>query len=184
MKKQESWISVRVQTPLGLYPSFSISRDEAVLHVDDEIVFTAVKCRSFNTGKDDYYSEVEWANLEEIRFFSAINLARDREVGLCFVFPFRYTQKIEIEPATKLNDTEALELIKDLIITNLESEKSWVEPMSVPPPKYSNKSYQYNSDAFLPDLFDKLYNSIDTNDHLLLPRRLQRIHFPAKRMIL
>lgn len=74
MRKRNSWVSVRVQTPLGLYPSSSILRDEADLYVDDEIVFSVVKCKEFDIDNDDYYSEVEWANQQEIRFFHQLIL--------------------------------------------------------------------------------------------------------------
>ena len=111
MNKNEQWISVRIHTPLGLYPPSSLLLDEAALYVDEEIIYSAVKCNNFHIDDENYYSEVEWANQQEIKFFSSINLARIRDYGLCFLYPFRYPQDIEIKYSTPLNN---LDLLKDI----------------------------------------------------------------------
>lgn len=61
-----------------------------------------------------------------------------------------------------------LKELKKEIFLNIESEKLWSEPISVKPPKYSGDKYQFSNEAFIPDLFDKIYTSIDPNDHLLI----------------
>src|SRR5687768_13651971 len=96
-------IVARFCSPIGQYPRGVVGTSRAGYRFDPEAVITVVKVSHFSVP-DDYYSEMEWAHPEEIRFFSSISLARENGKGAIIVYPLSLRYLVELSPFASLKD--------------------------------------------------------------------------------
>jgi hypothetical protein len=87
---------VRVMSPLGVYPADSIVNSDFAFFANEEICFTVVPFSSDKIDVEHYYSEVEWATINEIRLFSSLLLCVDRDVGYSRIYLFYTSHFIKI----------------------------------------------------------------------------------------
>jgi hypothetical protein len=86
----------RVLSPLGSYPAKSIIMSESAFIADVGICFTLATYERLEVRDENYYSEREWAQLEEIRLFASMLLSIDREWGSIRIYPFHFSEGISI----------------------------------------------------------------------------------------
>tara|TARA_R100001377_G_C3193801_1_gene111687 strand:- start:1021 stop:2157 length:1137 start_codon:yes stop_codon:yes gene_type:complete len=109
---------VRLLTPLGTYPSETVLLNDSAIFISNEICFS-IAPRSTDNISDEYYSEVEWAEITELRLFGAVMLSIDRDYGYCSIFPFRSAHYLDL--ANLELNSETLEHIKNLLIDEINA---------------------------------------------------------------
>lgn len=116
-RKTEPTHSVRVLSPDGIYPDKSIINENSALYISKEICFSIVPFNDQVIEIENYYSEVEWLTINEIRLFSSILLCVDRNIGYFCVFPFPTLHHLIIadnEPLKNILPSVAKKLVDEI----------------------------------------------------------------------
>lgn len=116
---------VRVMSPMGVYPSKSIVLGESGLYISEDICFSVVEYFSDDPEPNDYYSEVEWATIKEIRLYASLLLSINRDFTYCRIYPFRTSHKISITLGTPIAET--FETIKARLIEIMNEEPKLID---------------------------------------------------------
>lgn len=163
---------VRLLLPLGVYPDKLINTNDSILYVSEEICFS-IAPYSAEIIDSDYYSEVEWATLNEIKLYASIVLSVAPGEGYLNMYPFMYAHYLDLNNISEVSNK--LDEIKHLLIKEINT------------PKNGSKSsiYKNNKESFVPticggfsyDLREKdlrseiqrdIYSKFKTSNHLLI----------------
>lgn len=171
--------SVRVMSPLGVYPADTIVNSDSAFFANDDICFTVAPFSRDKIDIEHYYSEVEWATINEIRLFSSILLCVDRDIGYSRIYPFytshpiKITNNETIENNFEVISKQLIELINappKIISGSVHSATNAYRTskgISLPPvcggPNYDlrKEGYQYH-------LQTELFNSFNASDYLMI----------------
>jgi len=130
---------------------------------------------------ENYYSEVEWANLNEIKLFASILLCVDRDFGYCCLFPFSISHRVNI--GNSIINIEYLECVASALIKALEApstirnfkgeeftvENQYKNMRGIElPTVQSGIEYSLSESGYDLKLQKHLYQAFDTNDHLMV----------------
>lgn len=88
--------SIRVMSPLGVYPAESVINTNSAFITSEDICFSVVPHSRDRIDVEHYYSEVEWATINEIKLFSSILQCVDREIGYSRIYPFHTSHPIKV----------------------------------------------------------------------------------------
>lgn len=177
-KKDGNTHVVRLLLPIGMYPAKSIMLNESAIYVSEDICFS-IAPRSKDKISDEYYSEVEWAEITELRLYAAIMLCIDRDCGYCSIYPFPSAHYLDISNL-EFNDTN-LEHIRNLLIAEIDAPDRQIpgyqhkisnnyRASSFPslPKIRGGKEYVFYSNGVRNDLMVDIYNNFDLKDYLLI----------------
>ncbi len=169
---------VRLLTPLGTYPSETVILNDSAIFISNEICFS-IAPRSTDKISDEYHSEVEWAEITELRLYGAVMFSIDREYGYCSIFPFRSAHYLDLVNL-ELN-SETLERIKDLLIDEINAPERQIPgyEQKIPnsyrssffpclPTVCGGKDYTLCNDGMRQKLMVKIYNQFNVKDYLLV----------------
>ena len=172
---------VRVLSPLGTYPSKSIIMPESAFIADKDICFSISNFEMFNVEDEDYYSEMVWAKLEEIRLFASVLLSSNRDEGYTRVYPFPFSEGISVSGNIDFNNTDLLKNIKELFIKKIDAPDVQIPGYPQPqrnlyrnlkgislPPSNGGPNYDFRENVLDFELLSKVYVSINKNDHLVI----------------
>jgi len=170
---------VRVLLPFGVYPKETVSTDDSILFISDEICFSIVPYSEDEVDNEIYYSEVEWAFFNEIKLYSSVLLCVDRDINYLRIYPFRYPHYIKLNGLKEV--VENIESIKSLLEKTIKSKGKWIKEHNFRagniyqyskenflPPISGGPEYDLRANAIRPELQKLLYSKFDTSDHLML----------------
>jgi hypothetical protein len=129
---EEPDIIARVLSPLGSYPAKSIIMAESAFISDADICFTLVKYEKLEVRDENYSSEMEWAQLEEIRLFASLLLSMDREWGSLRIYPFYCYEGISISEKIDFEDQVLVKKIKKLLIDKIDAPDKQISGYPAP----------------------------------------------------
>jgi hypothetical protein len=111
----------RVLSPLGLYPAKSIVMPESAFIADNDICFTLANSEIFKVEDENYYSEMAWAQLEEIRLFASMLLSINSEHGFTRIYPFPFPEGILLKGKIDFENQNLVTKIKELLINKINA---------------------------------------------------------------
>ncbi len=169
---------VRLLMPNGIYPRTSILLADSAIYLNDDICFS-IAPYSENKISGDYYSEVEWAGILELRLYAATMLCIDRDFGYCCLYPFRYSHHIAQQGLNISH--QILDQVRASLIEQINSPGKWVNDHEFRPqnlyksfrnitlPKIcGGEEYSLRDNGIRHDLLEQIYNSFDIKDYLLI----------------
>lgn len=159
----------------------SLYFDDAVFFSDSELTFSVAKHHKHTRGGDnDSYSEVQMLNPTETKLYGALMLAVDREISYVSIYPYPYTVPVQytstITNTQWLTDTIKEELSKKLTEEDIihpgysfPARNSYKYATDISMPKIAGgPDYDFRSEGINYELANKIYNSIDVNDSLVI----------------
>ncbi len=184
MNFQESYLDnrthiVRLLLPYGMYPNKSIYTQDSALFISDNICFSVSPYVKDEVESDEYYSEVEWATIAEIKLYSSIMLSVDRECSYFSMYPF-YSAHYLNTPDLIIDD-DSMHEVSDCLTKAIQSTGRWSEAHQfmfkniyhsscIPtlPPICGGKEYYLCNDGFRIELQTLLFKEFDSSNHLLV----------------
>ncbi|MFD1008778.1 hypothetical protein [Oceanisphaera ostreae] len=173
--------TVRMMSPMGMYPNHSIINEDSALYISNQICFSIAPVDAVKLEIDNYYSEVEWATLNEIKLYSSILLCIDRDYGYCRLFPFSISHRVNV--GNSILNIEYLERVAAALINILETpsttrnfkgkefpiENKYKKMRGIELPTIqSGIEYGLNESRFNLKLQQNIYQDFDTEDHLMI----------------
>lgn len=154
---------------------------ESAYIADHDISFTLTAYDKFEVKENDYYSEMEWAHLDEIRLFASLLLSVVRERGFIRIYPFPFSERISVSGNIDFANQGLVKKIKELLIEAIDAP----DKQSPGYPAPQRNSYRYVSDIPLPPsnggpnycfckvgldygLQSKVYAAINKEDYLAI----------------
>ncbi|MFK8067157.1 MAG: hypothetical protein AB8D52_02835 [Gammaproteobacteria bacterium] len=173
--------TVRMMSPMGMYPSHSIINEDSALYISNQICFSIAPIDDVKLEIENYYSEVEWATLNEVKLFASILLCIDRDFGYCRLFPFSISHRVNI--GNSIINIEYLECVASALIKVLEEpsmarnfrgnkltvENQYKNMRGIElPTVQSDIEYGLSESGYDLKLQKHLYEAFDTKDHLMV----------------
>ncbi len=160
-------IVVRLYSPAGDYPSTAGSTGDACFAVSSDLAWSATR---FTPVPIEYYSpEREWLKPEEIRLLSAVALSY-RAGGYLCLYPWGapvYLVDADLSLSSELAIAALDELAREKASAQSAHPRSHVvEPTS--PPLVGGGPYDLRDDGCDQQLFRRVYDGVDPQDHLLV----------------
>lgn len=152
----------------GIYHSQTIVTADSLFSIGKSICFSVVRFNPNERESLDFYSEVEWATLNEIELYASVLLAVKREESYTCIYPYRYPLYLHLtEP---LEDMCVQRKIRHALIDRLRKDRWKGYPfrgMSAPP-ALGGEPYDLRSNAIRENWQRILKQQINVNDHLLM----------------
>jgi hypothetical protein len=171
--------SVRVMSPLGVYPADSIVNRDFAFVANDDICFTVAPYSRDKIDIKHYYSEVEWATINEIRLFSSILLSIDRDVGYSRIYPFYTSHFIKVSSNETIEDH--FDAISKQLVEIINAPPKIINGFSHPatnayrtskgislPPACGGPDYDLRKDGYQYNLQKEIFNKFDIKDFLMI----------------
>lgn len=158
----------RVMSPSGVYPDRTIATEETLFFIERSICFSVVKYDDEENTSLSYYSEVEWASMREIAFYSTILLSTKREESYVAIYPYRYPFHLYVNES--LQDKRVQRKIKNTIVNLLGNKRFEIyAPRGMAtPPVVNGDAYDLRKNSIRQAWVSTLASAIDINDHLLI----------------
>jgi hypothetical protein len=169
---------VQILSPKGSYPRKSLLSEHGSLVIGEGLCFSVVPVSAKIEAGENYYSEVEWASLAEIRLYASALLSTDRECSYFSVYPVGRAYWIKTD--AHLSDKRLLRGIRQELIRLSRAETPWSTPERplytlqqdareiAVPPVFGGPQYQLYPHPVRFKEQRKLIDSIDTDDYLLM----------------
>lgn len=171
----------RVLSPLGVYPEKTIVADNYAYYSSPEICFTVVFYEKFELKDENYYSEMEWAHIEEIKLFASLILAVDRDMSFIRMYPFPCTERLGISGELSLKDKDLLTEIKEFLVGIINAPDKQIPgyPASQRnryqnakgislPPVCGGPAYDFRGEGINYKLQSKVHSAISKDDYLAI----------------
>ena len=166
--KQRNWKQykrVRLLSPLGYYPSSSISVGNSHLLIANDIAVSVVLAQpeEVHGVTAEQYSEVGFLCLDEIKFFSALILAHSPNHGMVYPYPL---------PAYR--DYRYLKIDRDVILDNARTHALSLDLAAYPlrgstlPPLLGGPIYDSQQHPLDTSCVGLVLDSIQPHDHLMM----------------
>ena len=172
---------VRVLSPLGVYPEKTILAHDYAYFADADICFSVINYEKFEVDDENYYSEMEWAHPNEIRLFSSILIAVDRDVSFISIYPFPCTERLAVSGELSLKDIGLLDEIKEFLIKTINAADKQVPGYPAPqrnryqntkgislPPANGGPDYDFRNEGVNYELQAKVHASTNKVDYLAI----------------
>jgi hypothetical protein len=169
---------VRLLLPEGMYPKKSILFEDSALYISDDICFS-IAPNTIDEVSDDYYSEVEWATIPELRLYAATMLSVDREISYISLYPFNRSHFID-DPKLKITETTLLK-IRTSLIEKINLPGRWSEKYQFmiqtgyeffrnvkSPTACGGDTYTLREEGMQTDLLRQIYINFDVKDYLMI----------------
>ena len=169
----------RALSPLGSYPAKSILMTESAFIADTDICFTVTTYEKLEVKDENFYSEMEWAQLDEIRLFASMLLAVDREQGFTRIYPFPFTERISVSGKIDLKNKSLVKKIKGFLINKIDASDRQIPGYPAPqrnlyrnangislPPSNGGPKYDFRKVGIDYGLQSKVYASVNKDDLL------------------
>jgi hypothetical protein len=165
-------------SPWGVYPAKSLLNELGSLVIGERLCFSVVPYSPPIDANENYYSEVEWISLNEIRLYASILLATDRENDFFSVYPVGRLYRIQTDQP--LTSKRLLRAIRAQLITRALAPVPWstavkltstivVDAREIALPRiFGGPSYASSARQKREKLQQMLLNSIDIKDYLLI----------------
>lgn len=164
-EQPEVGITIRLLSPLGVYPMQHFRHSEAalVLRADIGAMLSLIKpCEE----PEEYYTEIEFLSPYEIRLLSAIMLSQVTDTGAFCLYPVNHALNRHSVAVDLSNDATLNDLIDEFV--------SFMRLMPMyrrvhAPPVLGGQTYDINEWAELRDERQvAIFEAIDVSDHLLI----------------
>jgi hypothetical protein len=161
-----SGVSVRLLSPLGIYPSrMGFRRSDAAIVVQRNLMALITKFRPIVPPEAYYFSEVETLSAFEVRILGAILLCRSRYSGGFATYPTDFEYRTP-DYCLDLSVAATLSSLIAKLRDQLKSQECEGIHQSL---CASGRQYEINQYATLSrKRFDRLLGGIDVGDHLLI----------------
>jgi hypothetical protein len=165
--RAKSGISVRLLSPMGIYPSqIAFRSSEAAIVVTPGIAALVTRFSPIKLPGEHYISEVEFLSAFEIRALAATLLARKFETGGMRIYPV-YDNYRDENSSLDLTKKPVLAALLEGLSTSLRQERRW--SIAHNPPCCGGRAYDFNEHAEIDRRrFNRLFQMIDVEDHLLI----------------
>jgi hypothetical protein len=166
-KPSASGVSVRLLSPVGLYPTGADFRTEdAAVYLSSEICAVITKFSPIPHPDKYFNSEVEYLSAFEVRALAALYLAKKHDTGAVSLYPVTECYR---HPDTTL-DLSKLKILRSLTQALSDLIKVDLYRRDVHhPPSIGGKAYEFNEHAEIDRRrLGRLYRTININDHLLI----------------
>jgi hypothetical protein len=170
---------IRVMSPLGVYPSESVINSDFVFISSEDICFSVVPYSNDKIDIEHYYSEVEWATLNEIRLFTSLLLSVDRDEGYSCIYPFNTSLFIKV--SGNLVIEEHIDYLSQRIVEIISGPSKMIDgylsPVTNPyrsskgislPPICGGPSYDLRKDGYQYGLQKEIFDNFDSTDFLMV----------------
>jgi len=169
---------VRMLSPWGAYPAKSLLNELGSLVIGEGLCFSVVPFSATIEANENYYSEVEWISLNEIRLYASILLATDRENDFFSIYPVGRPYRIQTDQP--LTSKRLLRAIRTQLIVRalfpIFGSTSGKEISTIVldareialPPIFGGPPYRSSVRSKRLKLQEKLLNNIDVKDYLLI----------------
>lgn len=174
-------IIARILSPLGSYPNRPIIMPESAFIYDTDICFSLAMYEEIEVKNENYYSEMEWAQIDEIRLFASMLLAIDIEYGSTNIYPFPCSELFSISGQIDFEDQKIHKQIKELLIEKIDAPDKHIPGYPSPqsniyqhakgislPPSNGGPDYHFRNIGIDYKLQNKIYSSINKDDHLVI----------------
>jgi hypothetical protein len=159
---------VRVMSSSGIYPDRTLASSDSLFYIGKAISFSVTRYDAGERRNFDFYSEVDWATLSEIRLYSSILLATRREESYVAIYPYRYPLFLYLDEP--LEDKSVQRKIRWALIDHMKKAAWKTYPFRgmAAPPALGGDDYDLRKNA-VRDSWQKILESkIDISDHLLI----------------
>ena len=165
-RRLESGTTVRLLSPMGLYPAQVAFRNpEAAIVVTPEIAALITKFSPVPEPEPYFYSEVEFLSAFEVRALASVLLCRKFETGGMCLYPVE--EHCQIEDSIDLSKIKVLKKLLACLIAQLPADRSSRKAHA--PPCVGGNPYVFNEHCEIDRRrFTRLFRSIDVEDHLLI----------------
>jgi hypothetical protein len=166
-KPSASGVSVRLLSPMGLYPAAADFRTEdTAVYLSPEICAVITKFSPIPHPDKYFHSGVEYLSAFEVRALAAPFLAKEHDTGAVSLYPVMECYR---HPDTTL-DLSKLRTLRSLARALFGQLKVDAHHRDVHhPPLIGGKAYEFNEHAEIDRRrLGRLYRMIDVNDHLLI----------------
>lgn len=185
---------IRVLSPLGTYPRHTIKNNGSSLYISDDICFSIVNLFPLDAYPEDYYSEVEWGVINEIKFYSSIALSINWHDGNFVFYPLskrnyiKYDDDINNDLLQGIASVLTSEIIQSDSEVKINPSPSFSDQRKrgviLPPISRFGSSYVQGSDGIDLKLQEEIFTCFDNNDFLmvrgiatLLRSRMLSVHY-------
>ncbi len=166
--------TVRLLSPLGLYPNKSVIVGNSIAHFGDDISLIIAPIDDVESE----YSEVAWLNLNEIRLLSSMLLSIDD--GMLLLHPHPHFHYIRISNEVRVSDI--LDLLCSHLFQAIADPDTYQESRghrflvknpynmhgSIGLPVVGEPKYRYRDNCINNDVLSKLHAQIDVTDKLTM----------------
>ncbi len=161
-----------------MYPAKSLLNELGSLVIGKGLCFSVVPFSPTIEANENYYSEVEWISLNEIRLYASILLATNREDDFFSIYPVGRLYRIQTDQP--LTSKRLLRAIRAQLITRASTPIFWSTPTKpistivvdareiALPPIFGGPTYHNSARPKREKLQRTLLNNIDTEDYLLM----------------
>ncbi|HAS6090581.1 TPA: hypothetical protein O4G41_004654 [Vibrio alginolyticus] len=173
-ERQSATHTVRLLSPMGLYPSESIIIGDSIAYFGKDISFLL-------TPLDDVepdYSEVAWLKLNEVRLLSSMLLSIDD--GMLLLHPHPHLHYIRV--SNEVSPSDILDLVRSHLFQAIAVPDSYQEirgnrflvqtpynqNSSVDLPVIDEERYRYRDNCINSEVLLKLHAKIDITDKLMM----------------
>lgn len=171
----------RVLSPLGVYPEKTIIADDYAYCSSPEICFTVTLYEKLELKDENYYSEMEWAHINEIKLFASLLLAVDRDMSFVRIYPFPCTERLSVSGNVSLKDQDLLTEIKEFLIREINASDKQNPGYPAPqrnryqkakgislPPVCGGPDYDFRDEGINYKLQTKVHSAIRKDDYLAI----------------
>lgn len=162
---EDHGVVVRGCSPLGLYPLESIESADCAYIVRDDLVLTMTR---FQREERRPYSEMEWAETQEIRLWASIVLSGEIDLGKFIIYPLPVATHVHAEPQDLADESVQGEAIDALANELARAVGGFYVKGCVLPPGFGGHSYEFASQKLDRDRQHALYEGINTKDDVLM----------------
>jgi len=158
----------RIMSSIGVYPSRTIVTADSLFSIGKSICFSVVRFDPNERESFDFYSEVEWATLNEIQLYASLLLSTRREESYTCIYPYRYPLYVHLTET--LEDKCVQRRIRNALIDRLRKDRWQGYPfrgMSAPP-ALDGEPYDFRNNSIRENWQRILKHQINVNDHLLM----------------
>jgi hypothetical protein len=166
--------TVRLLSPIGLYPNESVTVGNSIAYFGEDISFIIAPVDDVESD----YSEVAWLKLNEIRLLSSMLLSIDD--GMLLLHPHPHLHYIRINDEVSISDI--LELLRSHLFQAIAVPDSYRENRghrflvqnpynlhsSIGLPVVGDPKYRYRENSINTDVLLKLHSQIDITDKLTM----------------
>jgi hypothetical protein len=166
--QREPRFRVRVFHPKGRYPRSRIAQPEALFWADDDIVFCVTLSMRWSPVEEDApYSEMDWLNLDELRFIGSILLCELWDEPALIFYPVHYYSPVINRRKLDLTKESTAISIRNLVIQGIRGPAA----AHYAPALHECVTHRYSfaEDDFV-DLSRQptIWQNLPTSNHLLL----------------
>lgn len=168
---------VRLLSPLGVYPIKTFIMDDSALFISEDICFSVTPLVTFVDSEfedEGYYTEMEWASINEIKLYSSIMLSLDRMYGYSVIYPFSTCHYVKMsgDVSNYLSEIKK-ELIKAIIMpAGVNGWHPFIgqinRGLSLPPVTSDGEKYDLRDQGFDANIQEKVFEKIDVNNFILI----------------